>query len=120
MAQTIKKNVAKPDESRSFGRGKIDVVKVGEVVFGRAVFEPGWRWSEHVKPIAKTTTCEVHHNGYVESGRMRIRMNDGTESEVGPGDMFVCPPGHDAWIVGDEPCVMYEFSGAAAIYAKKS
>ena len=115
--EAMKKNLSAPDETRSFPKGKLDVVKLSGFVFGRFVLEPGWKWSECVKPIAKTESCMVHHNGYIESGRMRVRMDDGTEAEVGPGDAFVVPPGHDAWIVGDEPCVAFDFSGAA-VYAK--
>ena len=82
-------------------------------------FEPGWRWSESVGPIAGTKSCEVHHNGYCVQGRMRVRMDDGAEQEVGPGDVFVLPPGHDAWVVGEEPCVVYDFAGQMATdYAK--
>src|SRR5512136_2461058 len=110
MAQLIKKSVNKPDEARRFTRGRMDVVTLGDLIVGRATFEPGWRWSECVRPIAGTPSCMVHHNGYIVSGRMRVRMDDGTESEVGPGDVFVCPPGHDAWIVGNETCVMLEFA----------
>ena len=116
---TLKKNLGTPDETRPFPKGKIEVVKVGDLTFGKATFEPGWKWSECVKPIAGTKSCQVSHNSYVVSGRMRIRMDDGTETEVGPGDVFVCSPGHDAWIVGKEACVAYDFSGAA-IYAKKA
>jgi hypothetical protein len=119
MAQTVKKNLGKPDETRSFPKGKMEVVKVGDLVFGKATFEPGWRWSEHVKPIAGTGSCMVSHNGCVVSGRMGIKMDDGSQTELGPGDVFVCPPGHDAWIVGSEPCVLYDFSGASS-YAKKA
>ena len=119
MAKTIKKSLNKPDETRKFPKGKIEVVKVGDLVFGKATFEPGWKWSECVKPIAGTKSCMVNHNGYVVSGRMHIRMDDGSEIEVGPGDVFVCPPGHDAWIVGNEPCVAYDFTGAET-YAKKA
>ena len=108
-----------PDEVRTFPKGKLEVVNVAELVFGKATFEPGWKWSESVKPIAKTASCMIHHNGYVVSGRMHIKMDDGTETEVGPGDVFVCPPGHDAWTVGSEPLVAYDFSGAAN-YAKKA
>ncbi len=114
---TIKKNLAKPDETRPFPKGKMDLVKVGDLTFGKATFEPGWKWSDCVKPIVGTKTCQVHHNGFVVSGRMHIRMDDGSETEVGPGDVFVAPPGHDAWVVGHEPCVAYDFSGAA-VYAK--
>jgi quercetin dioxygenase-like cupin family protein len=110
--QSVAKNLARPDETRSFPHGRLDLVKVGDLAFGKFTLEPGWRWSEHVKPVAKTEACQVHHNGYIVSGRMRVRMQDGSEIEVGPGDVFVCPPGHDAWIVGSEPCVCYDFSGA--------
>jgi hypothetical protein len=120
MAETVKKSLNKPDESRSFPKGKIDVVKIGDTVFGKAVFEPGWKWSECVKPIVGTKSCMVHHKAYIVSGRMAIQMDDGSKTEVGPGDFFDCPPGHDAWIVGNEPCVAYDFAPGAATYAKKS
>jgi quercetin dioxygenase-like cupin family protein len=119
MAKTVKKSIQKPDETRSFSKGKMDVVKVEDFVFGKATFEPGWKWSDHVKPVAGTKSCMVNHNGFVVSGRMHIKMDDGSEVEIGPGDVFVCPPGHDAWIVGNEPCVVYDVSGAA-VYAKKA
>ena len=119
MAQTQKKNLSKPDETRSFPRGKMEVVKLDGTVFAKATFEPGWRWSEHVKPIAGTPTCQVNHVGFVVSGRMRIVMDAGGEVELGPGDFFVCPPGHDAWTVGDEACVAYDFTGGAT-YALKA
>ena len=119
MAKTIKKSLGKPDEVRSFPKGKLEVVKLGDLVFGKATFEAGWKWSECVKPIAGTSSCMVHHNAYVVSGRMRIKMDDGSETEVGPGDVFVCPAGHDAWTVGAEPCIAYDFSGAS-VYAKKA
>ena len=114
------KNVGTPDETRPFAdRGHADVLNVagGTVLYG--TFEPGWRWSEHVKPIAGTDSCQAPHTGYVLSGRMHIRMDDGSEAEVGPGDACVIPPGHDAWIVGDEACVMLDFSGMSD-YAKGS
>ena len=113
----VKKNLGQADETRTFAHGKMEVVKVGDLVFGKATFEPGWKWSNDVKPIAKTDSCMVHHSGYVVSGRMVVRMDDGSQVELGPGDVFVCPPGHDAWIVGNEPCVAYDFSGAA-VYAR--
>lgn len=112
------KNTHKPDERRDFPRGHIEVLELTGLNFGTATFEPGWRWSESIKELAGTDSCEVHHNGYVVSGRMRLRMDDGSEGEVGPGDVFVCPPGHDAWTVGDEPCVVLDFAGGAAEYAK--
>jgi mannose-6-phosphate isomerase-like protein (cupin superfamily) len=116
------KTVEKPDERRDFPRGHLEAVHLTGLDFAVGVFEPGWRWSESVAPIAGTDSCEVHHNGYIVQGRMHIRMdNDGGESELGPGDVFVCPPGHDAWVVGDEQCVLYDFAGQMAKdYAKSA
>ncbi|MEU0519543.1 cupin domain-containing protein [Streptosporangium sp. NPDC006007] len=108
----------KPDERRDFPMGHIDVFHLPGLSFGVATFEPGWRWSESVKPIAGTESCEAHHNGYVLRGRLRLRMDDGTEAEAGPGDLFVATPGHDAWVVGDEQVVVYDFAGGAAEYAR--
>jgi quercetin dioxygenase-like cupin family protein len=112
------KSLDSPEETRPFtDKGKADLVNVGGATVGRAVFEPGWRWSEHVKPIAGTDSCQAGHTGYCLSGRMKVVMDDGEEAEIGPGDAFVISPGHDAWIVGDEPCVALDFSGMAD-YAK--
>ncbi|NRQ37325.1 cupin domain-containing protein [Nonomuraea sp. NN258] len=112
------KNINNPDERREFPSGHLDVCNLSGLTFGVATFEPGWRWSESVKPIAGTDSCQVHHNGFVVSGRLHLRMDDGSEVDAGPGDLFVCPPGHDAWVVGDEPAVVYDFAGGAADYAK--
>ncbi|MQY04399.1 cupin domain-containing protein [Actinomadura macrotermitis] len=112
------KSTDKPDERRDFPRGHVEVLTMSGLTFGVATFEPGWRWSESVKPIAGTDSCQVQHSSYCVQGRMRIRMDDGAEAEVGPGDVFVASPGHDAWVVGDESCVMYDFAGGAAVYAK--
>ncbi|GAA4078158.1 cupin domain-containing protein [Nonomuraea soli] len=112
------KNIDKPDERRDFPRGHLDVLGLSGLSFGVITLEPGWKWSESVGPIAGTELCEVHHNGFVVQGRIHLRMRDGTESEVGPGDVFVCPPGHDAWVVGDEQAVAYDFAGGADEYAK--
>lgn len=111
------KNLDTPDEQRSFEHGGINVVTVAGATVGRAVFNPGWKWSKDVKPIAGTDSCQAPHTGYVISGRMRIVMDDGAELDAGPGDAIAISPGHDAWIVGDEPCVMLDWSGAAT-YAK--
>ena len=111
------KSLDSPDETRSFDHGKMEVVELGNVTVGRATFEPGWRWSEHVKPIAGTDSCQVPHVGYVISGRLGTAMDDGTEQEFGPGEAFVIPPGHDGWTVGEEPCIVLDFSGADE-YAK--
>jgi hypothetical protein len=111
------KNLDSPDETRSFDNGGISVVNIAGATIGRAEFKPGWKWSNDVKPIAGTETCQAAHTGYVISGRMHVVMDDGTETEVGPGDAVVISPGHDAWIVGDEACVMLDWSGSAN-YAK--
>ena len=109
-----------PDETRPFtAHGAMDIVRVGGLTVGRGTFEPGWRWSEHVKPLAGTETCEASHAGYVISGRMIVRMNDGTEAEAGPGAIVVIEPGHDAWVVGDEPCVFVDFGASVGSYATR-
>ena len=105
-SETLKaKSLDSPDETRSFDNGKMDIVSVDEVTAGRVTLEPGWRWSEAIKPIAGTDSCEVQHTGYVVSGRMRVVMDDGSEQEIGPGDVYVIRPGHDAWVIGDETYV---------------
>ena len=114
-----KKNLNSPDETRSFEKGKVELVNFENVTIGRAVFEPGWSWDKCVKPIVKTNSCEAPHTSVIISGRMKVRMDDGTEAEGGPGDIAVIPPGHNAWVIGNEPCVMLDFTGAKD-YAKKS
>ncbi|GAB2442342.1 cupin domain-containing protein [Nocardia tengchongensis] len=111
----IVRSLDTPDETRPFEAesGRMDLVETPFGALGRAVFEPGWRWSTHIRPIAGTDTCQAMHVGYCVSGRMRIRMDDGSESDLGPGDYLFCPPGHDAWVVGDEACVMLDWAGAA-------
>jgi hypothetical protein len=111
------KNLDTPDETRNFDNGEIRIVNIAGATVGRAVFRPGWKWSNDVKPIAGTDSCQAPHTGYIISGRMHVVMDDGREAEAGPGDAFVIAPGHDAWIVGDEPCVALDWSGAAN-YAK--
>ncbi|GAB3766588.1 hypothetical protein FB382_001815 [Nocardioides ginsengisegetis] len=110
-------NIATPNEVRPFrAHGHMDVVTLDDFTLGMGTFEPGWRWSEDVKPIAGTESCQVRHTGICVSGQMVIRMDDGTESTIGPGDVVLIEPGHDAWVVGDEACVLYD-TGVAA-YAK--
>lgn len=115
MAGMIRKSLDEPEETRSFqeGKGKLDVVDLENGGVGRAVFEPGWQWSLHLKPLVKTESCEAAHTRYVLSGRLKVVMNDGQETEFGPGDYMVVPPGHDAWVVGDEACVMLDWQGAS-------
>jgi quercetin dioxygenase-like cupin family protein len=120
MAGMIRKSLDAPDETRNFeaGKGKLQLVNTDTGAVGRATFEPGWRWSEHVKPIAGTDSCQAPHLGYFISGRMHVVMDDGEETDFGPGDFSVIPPGHDAWIVGDEPCVVIDWQGFTE-YAKR-
>jgi class 3 adenylate cyclase len=94
---------------RRFPHGRIDVVELDDVVVGKMTYEPGWRWSTDIKPIAGTEWCTYHHLGVTLSGRLRVETPDGTELEIGPGDVFEIPPGHDAWVVGDEPWVSVDF-----------
>jgi hypothetical protein len=117
MATMTRKRFDAPDETRSVEKAKIEIVDVGGAQAMRATFEPGWRWSECMKPVVGTESCQVAHLVYVVSGRMVTRMDDGSETEIGPGDVANIPPGHDAWIVGDEPFVGLDFQGAAN-YAK--
>ena len=118
MAGVEVKNVKSPDETRQLaGKGGVGVLNVGghPVLYG--TFEPGWRWSEHVKPQAGTNSCEATHLMYCLSGGMHVVMDDGSEADVGPGDVVSIGPGHDAWVVGDEACVAVDFGGYAQ-YAK--
>ncbi len=118
MASVEIKSFNSPDETRPFeGKGQALVVNVGGQAVGRGTFEPGWKWSANVKPIAGTDSCQVAHLGYVLSGAMRVFMDDGSEAQVGPGDVVAIPPGHDAEVVGDEACVMVDF-GEFGEYAK--
>lgn len=119
MASVEVKSVRSPDETRPFAdKGQAEVVTVDghPVLWG--TFEPGWRWSEHVKPIAGTESCQATHLMYCVSGRMHVAMSDGSEADVGPGDVVSIAPGHDAWVVGDEACVTVDFGGYAQ-YAKR-
>ena len=108
-----------PDEARTFEKGKIELVKIGGATVGRAVLQPGWRWSTHVKPIVKTKSCEAPHFQYHVSGTLHVLMDDGTEKDLKAGDIALVPPGHDGWVVGNEPVVMVDFQGMVD-YAKQS
>ena len=105
------KSFGKPEEVRTFPKGKVELVTMGGTTIGRATFEPGWRWSTCVKPIANTNSCEAPHFHYQISGTMKIRMDDGTEIECKAGDVALIPPGHDAWVVGNEPVIGVDFQG---------
>ena len=125
MAQTtssrlMRMSLDSPEEVRPFegGMGQVELVNLERGPVGRATFAPGWRWSEHVKPIAGTDSGQAPHIGYFVSGRMKVVMDDGQEMEFGPGAFMECPPGHDAWILGDEPYVVIDWQGFAD-YAKR-
>jgi hypothetical protein len=112
------KNFDKPEETRKFaGHGWADAVQLGGKTVLRGHFQPGWRWSNDLKPIAKTDLCQVSHLGYCLEGRMKVTMKDGTEYEMGPGDAVAIPPGHDAEVIGDQTCLFLDF-GEVAQYAK--
>jgi len=113
------KSTNTPDETRTFEKGKLELVKIGETTIGRAVFQPGWRWSTHVKPIVKTKSCEAPHLQYQVSGILHVLMDDGTEKDLKAGDVALIPPGHDGWVVGNEPVVAVDFQGMVD-YAKQS
>jgi quercetin dioxygenase-like cupin family protein len=117
MAKAESKNVSKPDETRKFEHGQMELVNIGGGQVGKATFHKGWKWSEHVKPIAKTDWCQAPHFMYQISGRMHVKMEDGSEFEMGPGDVALIPSGHDAWVVGDESVVAIDWQGATN-YAK--
>jgi hypothetical protein len=101
----------KPEEVREFPKGKLELIKIGGSTVGRAVFQPGWKWSTSVQPLAKTKSCEAPHFQYHVSGVLRIRMDDGSEFDCRPGEVSLLPSGHDAWVVGNEPAVVVDFQG---------
>jgi len=119
MKKMETKSFGVPDEVRKFDKGKVELVKIGGATIGRAVFEPGWRWSTSVKPIVNTRSCEAPHFQYHVSGTIKVLMDDGTEKELKAGDVSLLPSGHDAWVVGNEPVVVVDFQGMVD-YAKAS
>jgi len=111
VAHMQRKSLDLPDETRTLPNGKTDIWNLGDFVVGRITFQPGWQWSKDVKPIAQTEWCEYHHMGLVMGGRLHYITPDGLEMEVGPGMLYEILPGHDAWVVGDEPVIQYDFAG---------
>lgn len=116
-AAAMLRHFGKPDEVRTFPKGRMELVKVGGATIGRAIFEPGWRWSTSVQPLAKTRSCEAPHFQYHVYGTLMVKMDDGTELECRAGDISYLPSGHDAWVVGDEPAIVVDFHGMVD-YAK--
>ena len=111
MARLQSKPLESPDEVRPTPFGRVDIYNLDDLVIGRMVFEPGWHWMEHVQPIAGTNFCQYHHVGICVSGRLGNRLEDGTTNEIGPGMVYEIPPGHDGWVIGDEPFVAYDVAG---------
>ncbi|MDR3501249.1 MAG: cupin domain-containing protein [Legionella sp.] len=119
MATMELKNFTLADETRELPKTKIEVLNFGDTTIMRAIFQPGWKWSECVKPTAGTKSCEVPHINYIVSGKMAVAMDDGVQKEMSQGDVAVIPPGHDAWVIGNKPCVVIDFS-AGKIYGKNN
>lgn len=113
MKTAERKYFGAPDEVRSFPKGKLELVNIGDGVVGKLTLEPGWKWSEHVKPIAKTEWCEAPHFQYHISGKLHVKMSDGEEFDAVPGDVTALPQRHDAWVVGNEPVVLVDWCGAS-------
>jgi hypothetical protein len=111
MGKLEVKSLNKPDEERNFDKGKLELVQIGGATGGRATLHPGWKWSESVKPLAKTKSCEAPHFQYHVSGTLRVLMDDGTQVDCRPGDVSLLPTGHDAWVIGNEPVVVVDFQG---------
>jgi hypothetical protein len=115
------KSFASPDEERTPDKTKVAVVDLGGVKAARLTAQPGWRWSECIKPVVGGDSCQAHHIGVIVSGTMHVVHNDGTEGDAGPGDAYIIEPGHDAWVVGDEAVVAFEFdSSTAQTFARPS
>src|ERR1044071_1378098 len=112
MPRLQRKSFSTPDQVRQFPTGRCDIVTLDEVSVGRFVFKPGWRWSKDVQPIAGTSSCQFRHLGYTISGSLEVHMDDGTTLTIGPGEAYEIPPGHDAWVVGDQPWCSVEFASA--------
>lgn len=119
MPGATTKSFGSPDERRTPDKTQIEVVDLGSVKAARVTLQPGWRWSECIKPVAGTDSCQAHHVGTVVAGQLHVHHEDGSEIDVGPGDAYVIEPGHDAWVVGSEAVVGFEFdSTAAEAYAR--
>jgi mannose-6-phosphate isomerase-like protein (cupin superfamily) len=118
VAGVESRDFASPDETRTPDKTQVDVVRIGATTAARFAFEPGWRWSECVKPVAGTESCQVRHVGVAHAGRIAVKHEDGTEVEIGPGDAYVIEPGHDAWVVGKQPAVLIEFDTESSTAAR--
>jgi uncharacterized cupin superfamily protein len=120
LAQEMeKKSLNAPDETRTFDKGKLEIANLGNISIGRFRLEPGWKWSTSVKPIVKTVSCQAPHTQYIISGKIKVKMDDGREEEFQAGDVAYIPPRHDAWVIGNEPLIGIDFTGAKT-YATKT
>jgi hypothetical protein len=121
MANVVAKSFDAPDEVRTPEKTRLEVVDLDGVKAARMTAQPGWKWSDCIKPVVGTDSCQARHVGTVSSGRLHIEHEDGSAADVGPGDVYRIEPGHDAWVLGDEPFVAYEFeSTSAETYARPS
>jgi quercetin dioxygenase-like cupin family protein len=113
VLEVILKKFENPDETRIFEKGRFDIIKIGDMTIGKASYEPGWKWSKHVSPIANASLCEVEHIGIVLSGKVMVMIKDGAQIELTSGSVFYVPPiPHDSWVIGDEPYISLHFLGA--------
>lgn len=115
-----KKNLNSPDATRECDHGKLDLVTLDDTTVARMTFQPGWKWSESIRPLVHTDSCQVHHLQYVIRGRLRVVQDDGTQMDLEAGDFVSIPPGHDAWVVGDEPFVCIDISPDMKHFAESS
>jgi hypothetical protein len=119
MAGVDSKSFDAPDETRTPDKTQIEVVRLGSTSAARVTFQPGWKWSECIKPVVGTDSCQARHVGAVVSGRLHVEHEDGSKGDAGPGDVYVIEPGHEAWVLGDEPFIAFEFeSKTASEYAR--
>jgi hypothetical protein len=118
MDKAVLKSFNDPDDVRTFPNGKLELIRIGGATIGRATFQPGWKWSASVQPLAKTKSCEAPHFQYHVSGTLKVVMDDGTQFECKAGDVSLLPSGHDAWVIGDEPAIVVDFQGMID-YAKE-
>ncbi|GAC1629581.1 MAG: cupin domain-containing protein [Chloroflexota bacterium] len=112
-----KRTFDSPDETRPAGAGEARIINVGDMALMKVTLQPGWKWSKDVEPLAHTGSCQAPHLDYIISGRLHVVMDDGSEDDFGPGDLAVIPPGHDAWVLGNEPCVGFDVTGSS-VWAK--
>jgi len=120
MSDVMLARFEKPDEVRSFDKGKFELVRIGGMTVGRATYDPGWKWSDHVGKALGKKSCDVEHVGLVISGRAAVAMDDGSKFEIAAGDLFHIAPGHDSWVIGEEPYVSLHFLGAGQYAAHKA